>query len=191
MIVLEFLLCFVCGCSSTLKPTVLNSTGYFETDTVLYANSIDRIEPFKNQYTSLLYVKTDENNKRFNTFHLETFKNMNIFKEVRDKGEMENLVFEKGLANRVSNVSDKIGLHNLQKEIGPFLVVEPHTEWEGGYNYIASLKVFDPQSGKDVLVIKNKAFNWAGLDKPLFFPLFNAFLDWARGEKIAIKPTPN
>lgn len=60
-------------------------------------------------------------------------------------------------------------------------------EWKGGYDFIANLKAYDSENGKDVLVLENKAFNWAGLDKPLFYPLFNAFLEWVRGDRITTK----
>lgn len=175
------------ACSTTLKPTALGETGYFDTNTKLASDGIKTEEPFKPEYKKMIYVKTDEKNEQFNTFYLETFKNMNEFESVLNKEEMEALVFNKGLASKVSSVSDKIGLHNLHKEIGSFLVVEPYAEWKGGYDYIANLKAYDPETGKDVLVIENEAFNWAGLDKPLFYPLFNAFLEWVRGEKIQTK----
>ena len=64
------------------------------------------------------------------------------------------------------------------------MVVEPHLEWAGGYEYTASLKVHDPETGQYVLVLENEATNWSGLDQPLFYPLFNAFLQWTRGEEI-------
>ena len=188
---LLLLVSLLCACSTTLKPTTLDETGYFGTSTKIRSDSIKTKESFRPEYKKMLYVKTDEKNEKFNTFYIETFKNMNEFEKVLCKDEMESLVFEKNLTDSVSSVSDKIGLHNLQKEIGPFLVVEPYAEFLGGYNYSANLKAYDPETGKDVLVIENKAFNWAGLDKPLFYPLFNAFLEWVRGENIQTRSSQN
>jgi len=181
---LVYMVFFLGGCSSTLKPTKLNEDGYFNTGTVISADCIKIQKDFKDEYKALLYVKTDEKNEKLNEFFLDTFTNMEIFDEVKDKAGMENLVFEKDLSDSVSSVSDRIGLHNLQKEIGPFLVVETYVEWKGSYDFMSKLTAFDPQSGKEVLVLEKTAFNWVGLDKPLFYPLFNAFLDWARGEEI-------
>ena len=39
-----------------------------------------------------------------------------------------------------------------------------------------------------MFLVEQTAFNWAGLDDPLFFPLFNAFLEWTKGEKIRTAP---
>jgi len=97
---------------------------------------------------------------------------------------MEALVIGRGISEKVQNISDLIGLKNLSSEIGPFLVVEPHAEHKIGYNFEASLKVVDAQTGETVLQLRNKAFNWDGLDKPLFYPLFNSFLDWTNGREI-------
>jgi hypothetical protein len=144
-------------------------------------------EAFKPEYKGMIYVKTDEKDETLNSFYLETFKNMKVFDQVMNKADMENLVIEKKLTDKISSVSDKIGLHSLGKEIGAFLVVEPYVEWKGGYDFIANLKAYDSENGKDVLVLENKAFNWAGLDKPLFYPLFNAFLEWVRGDRITTK----
>jgi hypothetical protein len=177
------------GCSTTLKPTAVGETGYFDTNTKLIYDGIIIEKAFKPEYKKMIYVKTDEDNEKFKMFYLETFKNMNEFDSVFSKEELETLVFDRDLTGKVSSVSDKIGLHNLQKEIGSFLVVEPYADWKGGYDYIANLKVYDPETGKDVLVLENTAFNWAGLDKPLFYPLFNAFLEWSRGENIQTEPT--
>lgn len=176
------------ACATTLEPTPLGKTGYFETDAKIVSDGVKLKEEFKPEYTRMIYVKTDNKNERFNTFYLESFENMGQFERVLAKEDIESLVFEKNLANKVLNVSDRVGLHNLRKRIGPFLVVEPNVEWLEGYLYRASIKAYDPKTGKEVLVLEHEAFNWAGLDQPLFYPLFNAFLQWARGEEIETTP---
>ena len=86
---------------------------------------------------------------------------MNVFTTVNAKSDFEKMIIERQLTDTVSNVSDLIGLHNLAKQIGPFLVVEPYVEWKGGYNFVASLKAIDPGTGETVLHLEQKAFNWA------------------------------
>lgn len=186
------LLLLLGGCSSTLKPTTLKEDGYFDTSSTLRPEGVIIEQPFKPEYRKMLYVKTgDEKNERYKEFYLTSFKNMNAFDKVVDQSELESLVIEQGLTDKVSNISDKIGLHHLQKEMGSFLVVEPYVEWNGGYDYVANLKAYDPESGKVVLHIEKEAFNWAGLDDPLFYPLLNGFVEWTRGEKISTKAAPN
>ena len=175
------------GCSTTLKATKLNDKGYFPTSSKIAADGIKVEEPFNPKYRALLYVKTDEKSEEYNDFFIQSFKNMHIYDDVLGKEEIENLVFDRGLADTVTSVSDKIGLHNLYKHIGNFLVVEPTTFFKGGYDYSAELKTIDPETGKIVLLIENEAFNFAGLDKPLFYPLFNAFLEWSQGKPISTR----
>jgi hypothetical protein len=172
------------ACSTTLKPPTLGKSGHFETNKIIAPSSIKVKKAFRPEYRRMIYVKTDEKNERFNAFFLESFRNMGQFEKVLSKEEMEKLVFDKNLTDKVLSISDKVGLHNLQKEIGPFLVVEPYADWLGGYIFMARLKAYDPKTGKDILVLENEAFNWSGLDKPLFYPLLNAFLQWSRGEAI-------
>lgn len=180
----------VTGCSTTLKPRALDTTtGQFQTDTKLSADSVKAQKPFVEKYKSLVYVKTDESKaKQYNDFFVESMKNMGTFNKVVTKQDLETLVLERKLTDRVSNISDLIGLNQLAKQMGPFLVVEPYVEWKGGYNFFAHLKAIDPESGETVLLLEQNAFNWAGLDDPLFFPLMNGLLQWTQGKPIATAP---
>ena len=175
------------GCSTTLKPRSLDSsTGQFPTSTKLSADAVKVNKPFAEKHKALAYVKTDESKaKQYNDFFVESLRNMGTFGKVLTKQELEALVLERKLTDRVSNISDLIGLNQLGKQMGPFLVVEPYVEWKGGYNFFAHLKAIDPDSGETVLLLEQNAFNWSGLDDPLFFPLMNGFLEWTQGKPIS------
>lgn len=176
------------ACSTTLKTTELNAQGYFTTNQSLKDTGVEQKGEFKESYRTFLYLKPTGDIEKLDVFFRDSFENMQVFEQVLSQEQLEELVFEKDLADKVTSVSDKIGLHQLQKEIGPFLVVEPKLEWQGGYDYYARIKAYDPISGKNVLTLTNEAFNWDGLDQPLFYPLFNAFLQWTRGQDIASIP---
>jgi len=180
------------GCSTTLKPRSLDTTtGRFPTDTKLAADGAKVVKPFSNKLKVLAYIKTDDSKvKQYNEFFVESFRNMGFFTKVVTKQELESLVLERKLTDKVSNISDMIGLNQLQKQMGPLLVVEPYVEWKGGYNYFAHLKAIDPESGETVLLLEQTAFNFSGLDDPLFFPLMNGFLQWVKGETISTMPKP-
>lgn len=185
LIGLATLVFLISGCSTTLTTREVDASGKFPSQFKLDADGIKTIKPYVEKYKTLAYIKTDESKaKQYNEFFVESFKNMKVFNKVVQKTDLESLVVERKLTDKVSNISDLIGLINLQKQIGPFLVVEPYVEWKGGYNFFAHLKVIDPESGETVLLLEQNAFNWAGLDDPLFFPLLNAFLQWTKGETI-------
>jgi hypothetical protein len=173
------------ACSSTLKPSTPNpSTGYFATESKISKGGVVTEAPFDSKYLGILYVKTDVKSDKLNDFYVTTFKNMAKFGKVYDRSNLETLVIQQGLADKVPNISDLIGLKHLSDVIGPVLVVEPQAQFEGGYRFSASLRAVDAQTGQEVLLLKNRAFNWAGLDQPLFYPLFNGFLDWTNGRPI-------
>ncbi len=185
--VIFMLAVFATGCSTTLKPRTLDpATGKFSTTSKLSADAVKVNKPFEEKYKTLAYVKTDESKaKEYNNFFVETLKNMGVFTKVVTKEELEALVLERKLTDKVSNISDLIGLNQLSKQIGPFLIVQPYVEWKGGYNFFAHLKAIDPETGGTLLLLEQNAFNWAGLDDPLFFPLMNGFLEWTQGKPIS------
>ncbi|KXF80749.1 hypothetical protein [Enterovibrio coralii] len=173
------------GCSTTLKTTSVNTdTGEFETSHKISHGGVKIAEPFEEGYANMVYVKTDEKAQEYNDFFINSVKNSNKFNKVMSKQDMESLVLREKLTDNVSSVSDLIGLHNLQKHIGNFLILEPYVEWKGGYNYTSSLKAIDAETGETVLYLVNDAFNWDGLDQPLFYPLFNGLIQWADGRPI-------
>ena len=90
---------FATGCCSTLKPAELNEQGRFETNTVLYDVEVTLNGDFKDEYSALVYIKTDEKVEQYNDFFVETVNNMGVFDQVVDQAGMESLVFERELAN--------------------------------------------------------------------------------------------
>lgn len=174
----------VSACATTLKAGELTEEGRFDTNTLLPENGVEINAPFKPEYGQMVYVIIDEELADYSDFFVQNFENMDVFEQVMTRSEMEDLVFERQLMDRVSNVSDRVGWYGLSQEIGPFLVVRPATVWEGGYDFMASLTVTDPSTGEQIVVLRNSAFNWSGLDQPLFYPLLNGFLDWAQDIEI-------
>lgn len=180
------------GCATTLQPGALNDKGRFETTSLPYASDVKVNKPFdKARYGKLVYVVSDQKTKKLDDFFIQSIKNMHAFDTVATKDDLEKMVIEKHLESSVTGISDNmIGLHNLAKAIGPFLVVKPTVEWNGGYNFEASLTAIDPETTETEFSIKKKAFNWSGLDQPLFYPLLNGLLDWTAGRTVATAPDP-
>lgn len=182
---------FLSACAD-VKPKPINpSTGLFPTGTVLDGDAVQVNTPFDPKFKRLVYIKVPEDKpKDFSQFYATELRNSKLFDQVAEKSDLEAIVLQKELTEKVPSVSDLVGLHKLAQSIGPFLIVEPYFEWKGGYNYMGQLKAIDPETGKTVLQLQQKAFNWAGLDSPLVYPLLNGFLQWARGTAILTKGGP-
>ena len=171
----------------------LNENGLFEINEILIKNGVIYEEPFMPIYHNLIYVKNVEIEGRiinyhdkFNSFLFDSFKNMNVFDDVLNQEQLESLVLKRGLAEKVSNLCDREGLYRLSRVIGPFLVVETSIETvakrDGTMPSKIQFKVFNASTGEDVLILQNRTKRFT--EDSLFFPAFNAFLQWVRGEEI-------
>jgi len=164
------------GCSTTFVATRPDAeTGRFSTSTRIPYRGVRARAPFDLKYRELLYVKTDGRSTSADEFFLASFKSMPVFTTVVDGAGFESLVRQRRLMER--------------EELGPFLVVEPSVRWHDNIA-IAELRAIDPATGATVLSLHMEAYRRTGLDEPLFFPLFNAFLDWAEGGKISMREFP-
>jgi hypothetical protein len=165
------------------------ATGLYATHSALKAEDVRVEDKFDPAYTQMLYVKINAEtpNPRFVEFFTSAFKEMHAFKKVVTKDDLQQIVIERNLGSKVPSVSDLVGLNNLSKEIGPFLIVEPNALWKGGYRFEGTLKAIDASTGKTVLLIDTSAINVAGLDDPLFNPMLNGFINWTRNQPVAPK----
>jgi hypothetical protein len=176
------------GCNSTLHVEKPDPTsGLYATHTVLKSADVRVAEKFDPAYTQMVYLKVNAEtpNPRFVDFFVSAFKEMHTFKKIVTKDDLQAIVIERNLGSKVPSVSDLVGLNNLSKEIGPFLIVEPNAVFKGGYNFEGTLKAIDASTGKTVLLIDMNAFNMAGLDDPLFHPMLNGFINWTRNQPVA------
>ncbi len=191
MIRIAFALLFaalLAGCNSTLHVEKPDPTsGLYATHTVLKPADVRAAEKFDPAYSQMVYLKINaENpNPRFVDFFMAAFKEMHTFKKIVTKDDLQAIVIERNLGSKVPSVSDLVGLNNLSKEIGPFLIVEPNAVFKGGYNFEGTLKATDASTGKTVLLIDMTAFNMAGLDDPLFHPMLNGFINWTHNQPVA------
>jgi hypothetical protein len=190
-IALIAVLLLLSACSSTMKAVRPDATGSFPTKDQLKPSEVivnERIDLAP--YRRLVYVQVGEKSEVYETFIVDSIRNMDYFEKVLTKTGFEQELIASGKSDDVSNISDLIGLRGASKAYGPFLVVSTDVEWLGGYDFTASIKAIDPVTGRTMYHAKRKAFNWAGLDKPLFYPLFNGFLGWVNANKAAPAAAP-
>ncbi|HEX7913533.1 MAG TPA: hypothetical protein VF534_36385 [Paraburkholderia sp.] len=177
------------GCNTTLHVDKPDPTsGLYATHTVLKPADVQVVSKFDPSYTEMVYLKVDAEhpNPRFVTFFTAAFNDMHTFKKVvTSKEDLQAIIIERNLGSKVPSVSDLVGLNNLSKEIGPFLIVESNAVFKGAYTFEGTLKAIDASTGKTVLLIDMNAFNMAGLDDPLFHPMLNGFINWTRSQPVA------
>lgn len=170
------------GCSSTLEVPKLGEDGRFASNATVDPENIQVKTAFDpTKWKKLVVVQSFTDNKQVNNFYFESITNSQKFGKVFDKASLETYILQNNIEG-VTDASSLISLKNLSKTEGPFLLVRPYFVWNGGYDYEASLEAVDVQTGETVFMANKGAFNWGGLDKPLFYPIFNTFMDWTDGK---------
>jgi len=169
------------SCSPTLKIKQLNAkTGKLPTETILNQNEI-LVEKSINlkEYSKFLFVKKSGlNMEKYEKYIFGTLQNIGGFENYYLQNDLEKYIIQNNLTDKVTSISDNIGLLNLSKNVGKFLICESNVEYSGGYDFVFEYKVINPTNAEILLHIKHKAFNWGGLDRPLFNPVFNKYIDW-------------
>jgi len=187
------LILLLISCTSYLKPGVLDpTTSYFPTKSKIPSNGVLVEEPFQKRYKKLLFVyttPTTSSDVNIDVLITQSFKNMEVFDKVVTKYEMEQLIYDNNLQNEVITMTDRLELHNLYKQIGDFLMVRIDAElykMNSSGHYFIDFQVSDPKDGKLVLQIRNSFADLIirSVDHGLLYPMYNAFLEWTRGEKI-------
>lgn len=171
------------GCSPTLRIKQINiATEKFPTDKSLSINEIKVRKKFPQlkNYKQFLYIKNEEEFEKYKNYIKGTLENIGFFDKIYYKKDLEKIVINKGLTEKVTNISDNIGLLNLSKQIGEFLVLRTSVIYNGAYSYEFEFELIDPTNAETIYKVVNPAFNWGGLDRPLFNPVFNNYAEWIK-----------
>jgi hypothetical protein len=175
------------ACSSTLQVAQVNpATGYLPTGSVVKPEEIKVKETLDvAKSTKMLYVKSPEDQKTMNDFIMNSINNLKCFGLVKDKTGIQGLIIEKGIAGKYSgkDVNDLLILNELTNDIGDFLVLDWALTFLGGFDYKFEMKVLNPTDMKLLFHVDRQVTNWAGLDEPLFYPVFNALKNWVEVNK--------
>lgn len=178
------------ACATTLQATELNPQGRYTTDTALDASKVTITKPFDATRHGTRVLVTDyKEDKTFGTFLITSVKNTKKFGTVYTQEDLEKYVITNNIEG-VTDTSSLLGWNKLAKATGPLLVIKPYVEFKGGYNFSATIEAIDAETTETVFSAKQDAFNWSGLDQPLFFPLFNALIDWTEGKAPPPAPQP-
>jgi hypothetical protein len=170
------------ACATTLQATELNTEGRYTTDTKIDASKVTITKPFDAaRHGARVLVADYRDDKTFSDFLVTSVKNTKKFGTVYTEAELEKYVIQNGVEG-VTDTSSLLSLNKLAKATGPLLVIKPYVEYKGGYNFSASIEAIDAETTETVFTAKQDAFNWSGLDQPLFFPLFNSLIDWTEGK---------
>ncbi|CAB3836532.1 hypothetical protein LMG26788_01030 [Achromobacter pulmonis] len=173
------------GCGATLKPVKPDATtGLFSTTVGIAPSDIEVAERFDPAYRRMLCINVKSNWGYLETidYFQTSIEHLGTFEQVLTRKDIDQKIIAWHLQDKVSDVSNLLGLNLLSKQIGNFLILDVGNWWKGGYHYEGSLQAMDASTGKTVFKTTLQAFNWDGLDASLFRPLLNAFVLWTKNE---------
>ncbi|CAB3632118.1 MAG: hypothetical protein ACWGIK_24890 [Achromobacter pulmonis] len=173
------------GCGATLKPVKPDATtGLFSTTVGIAPSDIEVAERFDPAYRRMLFINVKSNWGYLETidYFQTSIEHLGTFEQVLTRKDIDQKIIAWHLQDKVSDVSNLLGLNLLSKQIGNFLILDVGNWWKGGYHYEGSLQAMDASTGKTVFKTTLQAFNWDGLDASLFRPLLNAFVLWTKNE---------
>ena len=163
------LLCFA-GCSSMKVVPLDQKTGRFPSDTKA---TVATSKPFDlDSRKALILVPTSE-------FVVGQVRNIGYFTEVMTVDDLEKVIVQKNLADKVPSVHDAIGLSNAAKNYQPFLWLHLKTRGTGTQTF-AQFILTDPVNLDDLLVVETHLdYIWSGVnDQNNWYPMFNALIDY-------------
>lgn len=169
------------GCGSTLQVDSPEAeTQRFATDTVVDKESIIVVETLDlSDRLDFLIVRTDGDDvAEYAYFFKDSIIALNQFQNVYLTDDFELKIIKDGNSETIGEVSGPIGQTRAAEVYGPFMTATFLTERDGTYSYTATLTVRDAVDGRMLFQVRHSAFNWSGLDQPLFYPVLNAFADW-------------
>lgn len=104
-----------------------------------------------------------------------------LFTEVLSYDDLQRLVVAKNLQDKVPSISEPIGLSRLAKVYKPFLWVNFKRVTKENKPYLQMVAT-NPENLDELFVAEVYLdFIWAGVnDQNSRYPLFNAFIEWAR-----------
>ena len=102
------------------KTSKLPTETVLKKEEILVGKSINLIE-----YSQFLFIKKSiMNMEKYENYILGALKTIGGFEKYYTQFELEHFVIQKNLTEKVSSISDNIGLLNLSKNVGKFLICE-------------------------------------------------------------------
>lgn len=176
------------ACTSTLKAPQLGANGRFTTGATVNPEKITINGPFvAAEHRRMAVVLNFTEDARIKDFFYQSISNSGVFQRTFNEVGLERYVLENNIRD-VTDTSSLISLRNLARAEGNFLIIKPYIEAGAGYQVKSWLEVTDAASGQLLFRTEKQATNWAGLDSPLFYPLFNSLIDWTEGKAVAVTP---
>jgi hypothetical protein len=162
----------VSACSHFKVAEIDPKTGYFPSDSK--ADVIKHEKYDLDSMKALVLISSG-------TFVEGQVKNMNYFDKIINPDELQTIIVQEGLQDKVPSIAEKIGVNKAYVNYKPFLWLRFHVRGEGRQSY-GQFILTDPKDMKDLFIAeKHLDYMWAGVsDQTTWYPLCNALIDYIK-----------
>ncbi|MBX3696797.1 MAG: hypothetical protein KF811_03230 [Dokdonella sp.] len=115
-------------------------------------------------------------------YPIEQMRELGIFKTVLDSDDLQKIVIQNNLQDKIQTLGEPIGLSNLYRLYKPYLWIHFKRLNEGS-THKWQLIVTDPESLNDLFICQTRFNEWTSLninDEKMLHPLFNALIAWTK-----------
>lgn len=180
------------GCASPFVVTSPNpETGRFPTESSVASNEYKVFKPIDNladQQFSILLTSLNSPMTGLDGYpsYIEGMLKKCGIEDFVDFEYLEDFVIANGLGDKVPTLNNRIGLHQLSKYTGPYLIISADLTNEVLDRWSFTISVYDPVSSKLKFQVSHHNLVFFGrFREALLHPTFNALQEWLEASREA------
>lgn len=178
------ILCFAAlgGCASYAPVQVDPKTGLYPTATQLEASAIREYETTVDLSKFKFVALSSSSNvypARFEFFVRAALADLGI-KQVLNQDELVAMVKMHPKLTAVTAINDPLAIKKVSDTVGPILLIEFNSVWDGDVRRYVTLKATDASTGKTLLRVEHPKMIWASVDPEAHYPVLNALREWVK-----------
>lgn len=174
-------LCLIASGCGTYKPVKIDSkTGLYGTSTELEKSAIRKYETSVDPNSfKFVYLNANSNvfSKRFEFFIRDALADLGITRVVNQE-ELIALVKSHPKLHGINSVTDPLSIQKISEIVGPILLVDFESIWDGDVSRYVTLRVSDASNERVLLHVEQNKFIWMEVDPEAHYPVLNALRQW-------------
>lgn len=170
------------GCASYAPVQVDQKTGMYSTTTELDKSAIREYDTTVDlQAFRFVYLNANSNvyPGRFEFFVRNALADLGVT-QVLNQDELVAFVKAHPKLKDVSSVNDPLAIKKVSEAVGPILMVEFNSIWDGDVRRYVTLKITDASTGRKLLHVEQDKLIWMSVDPEAHYPVLNVLRQWVK-----------
>jgi hypothetical protein len=172
--------CVLGGCAHYAPPKLDEKTGMYAATASIAPGDIQKretdVDLSKFRFVFLV-AQTNVYPARFEFFTRAALARVG-FKNVLNQEEVVSLITSTPELSSIKSVSDPLALRQLSDLVGPSLLVQVKSIWDGDVRRYVTVNVVDLSDGRTLLQLHHEKLIWMDVDSEAHYPVLNEFKKW-------------